>query len=94
MLRGRGRMIILTLRSGSAGGRLSRRGCARYRLNEPQQMVDLVVRNGCYDSTAERAGRCRGLFRYRDLLDLKVHVRIPALEDGAQFPVERPHTRL
>ena len=41
-----------------------------------------------------RAGRCRGLCRYRDLLDLKVHVRIPALEDGAQFPVERPHARL
>src|SRR2546428_1850668 len=41
-----------------------------------------------------RAGRCRGLCRYRDLLDLKVHVRIPALEDGAQFPVERPHSRL
>jgi hypothetical protein len=41
-----------------------------------------------------RAGRCRGLCRYRDLLDLKVHVRIPALEDGPQFPVERPHARL
>jgi hypothetical protein len=41
-----------------------------------------------------RAGRYRGLCRYRDLLDLKVHVRIPALEDGAQFPVERSHSRL
>jgi len=44
--------------------------------------------------TAGRAGRCRGLRRYRDLLDLKIQVRIPALEDGAQFPVERPHARL
>ena len=42
----------------------------------------------------QRAGRCWGLCRYRDLLDLKVHVRIPAFEDGAQFPVERPHARL
>jgi chromosome partitioning protein len=42
----------------------------------------------------QRAGRYRGLCRYRDLLDLKVHVRIPALEDGAQFPVERSHSRL
>jgi hypothetical protein len=46
------------------------------------------------EAFATRAGRCRGLCRYRDLLDLKVHVRIPALEDGAQFPVERPHARL
>lgn len=45
-------------------------------------------------SITTRAGRCWGLCRYRDLLDLKVHVRIPALEDGAQFPVERPHARL
>ena len=43
---------------------------------------------------SRRAGRCRGLGRYRALLDLTVHVRIPALEDGAQFPVERPHSRL
>jgi len=43
---------------------------------------------------SRRAGRCWGLCRYRDLLDLKVHVRIPAFEDGAQFPVERPHARL
>jgi len=43
---------------------------------------------------APRAGRCRGLCRYRDLLDLKVHVRIPALENGAQLAVERPHSRL
>src|SRR5215831_13308717 len=41
-----------------------------------------------------RAGRCWGLCRYRDLLDLKVHVRIPALENGAHLPVERPHSRL
>jgi hypothetical protein len=41
-----------------------------------------------------RAGRCRGLCRYCDLLDLKVHVWIPALEDGAQFPVECPHSSL
>ena len=40
------------------------------------------------------AGRCRGLCRYRDLLDLKVHVRIPALEDGTQLPVECSHARL
>src|SRR5262252_1570895 len=46
------------------------------------------------ETKTERAGRCRGLYRYRELLDLKVHVRIPALEDGAQFPVERPHAGL
>src|SRR2546423_9423173 len=38
--------------------------------------------------------RCRGLCRYCDLLDLKVHVWIPALEDGAQVPVECPHSSL
>jgi hypothetical protein len=37
-----------------------------------------------------RAGRCWGLCRRRHLLNLKVHVRIPALEDSAQVPVERP----
>src|SRR4029453_18468359 len=42
----------------------------------------------------ERAGRCRGLCRYRDLLDLKVHVRIPTLKNSAQLSVERPHSRL
>ena len=41
-----------------------------------------------------RAGRCRGLCRYRDLFDFKIHVRIPALEDAGQFPVEHPHSRL
>jgi|RhiMethySRZTD1v2_1073278.scaffolds.fasta_scaffold85232_4 hypothetical protein len=41
-----------------------------------------------------RAGRCRGLCRYRALLDLQVHVRIPAREDGTPLPVERLHTRL
>ncbi len=41
-----------------------------------------------------RAGRCRGLCRYRDPLDLKVHVRIPTLKNSAQLPVERPHSRL
>jgi hypothetical protein len=41
-----------------------------------------------------RAGRCWGLCRYRALLDLKVHVWIPALKNGAQLPVERPHSRL
>jgi hypothetical protein len=43
---------------------------------------------------AERAGRCWGLCRRRYLLSLNVHVRIPALEDGAQLPVERSHSRL
>jgi hypothetical protein len=43
---------------------------------------------------ALRAGRCWGLCRYRDLFHLKVHVWIPALEDGAQLPVERSHSRL
>src|SRR5712691_6617571 len=42
---------------------------------------------GCLTRHSARAGRCRGLCRYRTLLDLKVHVRIPALEDGAQCPV-------
>ena len=42
----------------------------------------------------KRAGRCWGLCRYRDLLHLKVHVRIPALEDGTQLPVECSHARL
>ena len=42
----------------------------------------------------QRAGRCWGLCRYRDLFHLKVHVWIPALEDGAQLPVERSHVRL
>jgi phospholipase C len=41
-----------------------------------------------------RAGRCWGLCRYRALFHLKVHVWIPALEDGAQLPVERSHSRL
>src|SRR5215831_20521461 len=41
-----------------------------------------------------RAGRCRGLCRYRDLLDLKVHVRIPTLKNSAQLSVERPYSRL
>jgi hypothetical protein len=41
-----------------------------------------------------RAGRCWGLCRHRHLLHLKVHVRIPALEDGAQLPVQRSYPRL
>jgi hypothetical protein len=41
-----------------------------------------------------RAGRCWGLCRRRHLLNLKVHIRIPALEDGTQLPVERLHARL
>src|SRR5215471_14316057 len=41
-----------------------------------------------------RAGRCWGLCRYRDLLHLKIYVRIPALEDGPPLPVERLHARL
>ncbi len=43
---------------------------------------------------AERAGRCWGLCRHRHLIHLKVHVRIPALEDGAQLPVQRSYSRL
>src|SRR5262249_34367436 len=41
-----------------------------------------------------RAGRCWGLCRCGHLLTLDVHVRIPALEDGTQLPVERLHARL
>jgi MmgE/PrpD N-terminal domain len=41
-----------------------------------------------------RAGRCWGLCRRRHLLNLNVHVGIPALEDGTQLPVERLHARL
>jgi predicted dehydrogenase len=41
-----------------------------------------------------RAGRCWGLCRYRALFHLKVDVWIPALEDGAQLPIERSHARL
>src|SRR5215471_15549749 len=44
--------------------------------------------------SSRRAGRCRGLCRYRDLLDLKVHVRIPTLKNSAQLSVERPYSRL
>ena len=42
----------------------------------------------------EESREMLGVMPLPDLLDLKVHVRIPALEDGAQFPVERPHARL
>src|SRR5215813_4570140 len=42
----------------------------------------------------ERSGRCWGLCRYRYVLSLKSHVRIPALESGAKLAVERPHARL
>jgi hypothetical protein len=42
----------------------------------------------------ERAWRCWGLCRHRHLLDLKVHVRIPALEDHTQLPVECPDSCL
>ena len=41
-----------------------------------------------------RAWRCWGLCRRRYLLNLNVHVRVPALEDGTQLPVERLHSRL
>src|SRR4029450_4596379 len=43
---------------------------------------------------AKRAGRCWGLCRHRHLLHLNIHVRIPALEDGTQLPIERLHARL
>src|SRR5215831_15862801 len=52
------------------------------------------VPHGLQWGSKRRAGRCRGLCCYCDLLDLKVHVWIPALEDGAQFPVECPHSSL
>src|SRR5262250_1486152 len=42
----------------------------------------------------KRAWRCWGLCRRRYLLNLNVHVRVPALEDGTQLPVERLHSRL
>jgi hypothetical protein len=48
----------------------------------------------CLARAAGRAGRCRGLCRYRALLDLQVHVRIPTLTKSAQLSVERPHSRL
>src|SRR5882672_12309430 len=41
-----------------------------------------------------RAGRCWGLCRRRHLLNLNVHVGVPALEDGTQLPVERLYARL
>jgi hypothetical protein len=41
-----------------------------------------------------RAGRCWGSGRDRHLLHLKVHVRIPALKNGAQLPVQRSYSRL
>jgi len=44
--------------------------------------------------SVERAGRCWGLCRYRHLIHLKVHVRIPALEDDTQLPIQRPYSRL
>ncbi len=47
-----------------------------------------------YERSARRAWRCWGLGRHRHLLSLHVQVRIPALEDTGQFPVERPHSRL
>ena len=43
---------------------------------------------------SRRAWRCWGLGRHRHLLSLHVQVRIPALEDAGQFPVQRPHSRL
>src|SRR5882724_2229104 len=54
----------------------------------PIQVVNRLVR------CPERAGRCWGLCRHRHLIHLKVHVRIPALEDGAQLPVQRSYARL
>ena len=41
-----------------------------------------------------RAGRCWGLGCHRHLINLNVHVRVQALEDGTQLPVERLHARL
>src|SRR5262245_54493640 len=38
-----------------------------------------------------RAWRCWGSCRHRHLIHLKVHVRIPALEDDTQLPVQRPY---
>ena len=45
-------------------------------------------------TAANESREMPGLCRYRDLFDLKIHVRIPALEDAGQFPVEHPHSRL
>src|SRR2546428_11115401 len=45
-------------------------------------------------ASRQRAGRCWGLGCHRHLLNLNVHVRVPALEDGTQLPVERLHARL
>ena len=52
------------------------------------QLEDSLIRS------AERAGRCWGLCRNRHLLHLKVYVRIPALKNGAQLPVQRSYSRL
>src|SRR6266700_3901579 len=41
-----------------------------------------------------RAGRCWGLGGQWYLLHLKIHVRIPPLKNGAELPVQRPHSRL
>jgi hypothetical protein len=48
----------------------------------------------CWRGSVTRAGRCWGLGCHRHLLNLNVHVRVPALEDGTQLPVERLHARL
>jgi len=40
----------------------------------------------CRQWQRRRAGRCWGLCRYRYFLSLKIHVRIPALENGAGVP--------
>jgi hypothetical protein len=54
---------------------------------QPEQPSDLQAQ-------LTRAGRCWGLCRRRHLVNLDVHVPIPALEDGTQLPVERLHARL
>src|SRR5216117_1505774 len=60
------------------------------------RVIDLAVRLVVEDGLPyrPRAGRGWGLCRCRHLLNLTVHVRIPALEESPQLPVERLHTRL
>ena len=60
----------------------------------PDCGTPLKLKARAHRSFRTRAWRCWGLGRHRHLLSLHVQVRIPALEDTGQFPVERPHSRL
>jgi class 3 adenylate cyclase len=61
---------------------------------EPLNVYRILSESGAHSRLDMRAWRCWGLCRHWHLLDLKVHVRIPALEDRPQLPVECPHACL